>query len=343
MRTDTPSVSQITWHPVSNSSGETIPAFAAMEITGLDTDTGEFTVDIPSADNATANILFNGPVEIEADESGAGTYDMPASARYNTSDGTPGNGADWGVAANDWKLREGYSGFLIQGVIDSTNGVAVVIRAAPISGARVYLPSAQTISNDTIETLTGFDSASIPGMSEDVSIYAYDDGGYFDAGNSERLTIPEDGIYLIGCEVHWEEGTTGHRQVEIFDPHESAYLAINNMAVAPSTGILDFYQAQSVSTVIKAVAGAYFYVRVYHNDGGDLDVMGKFVGSGPRTVFWIHKLSGSGGGGGSIGGGTMSNQDSDDVTLDGQLTVNGSTSPAQITGNVNDYDPTGWN
>lgn len=233
-------------------------------------------------------------------------------------------------------LSEGFSVGRLMRVSSSGRHIYGVL--ATIGGARVYLDSAQTVSNGSIETLSGFVTTAF--MSEDVSIYYYDNDGYFDAGNPERLTIPEDGVYLIGCEVHWDAGSTGYRQIEIFDPHESTHLAVDHaMPVSAS-----FSTVQSVSTVIKAVAGAYFYVRVYHTEGTDLDVLGKIPFFGPRTVFWIHKLSGTGSSGGAASGaGTLSNQDSDDVTFDGQVTINGSVSPAQITGDVNDYNPTGWN
>lgn len=133
MRDDLPSVSQINWLPVYNNSGETIPAFAPMRISGMVASTFEFSVSKPNANDAVSNILFNGPVEIPSGSYGMATADMPATVRYDTADGTPSNGDEWGVASGGWYLKNARAGFLIQGVIDSSNGVAT---AAPnMSGA----------------------------------------------------------------------------------------------------------------------------------------------------------------------------------------------------------------
>lgn len=130
MRDDLPAVSQINWLPVYNDSGETIPAFAAMRISGIVASTLEFKVAKPNSNNAVNNILFNGPVEIPAASFGIGTADTPAGVRYDTADGTPSNGDEWGVSSADWKLRNARNGFLIQGVIDSSVGIATAARAA---------------------------------------------------------------------------------------------------------------------------------------------------------------------------------------------------------------------
>lgn len=138
MTSDLKDVAQIRWLPVYNTSGETVPAFAAMRISGIDSSTGVFTVAKPNTNDATANILFNGPVEIPAAHYGIATADFPASVRYETGDGTPVNGDEWGVSSGDWKLRNARSGFLIQATLDISNGIAVAVRSPLRSTANVY-------------------------------------------------------------------------------------------------------------------------------------------------------------------------------------------------------------
>lgn len=133
MRQPRDGIDQIAWLPVHNGSGETIPAFAAMRISGLQT-TGEFTVAKPNTNDAVNNIIFNGPCEIPNGLKGIATADMPAAVRYDTADGTPVNGDEWGVAASDWKLRNARSGFLIQGVMDATVGIASAVRNLATAG-----------------------------------------------------------------------------------------------------------------------------------------------------------------------------------------------------------------
>ena len=133
MRDNLAPSSQINWLPVYNNSGEAIPAFAAMRISGIMSETLEFQVDKPNANDAVSNILFNGPVEIPTASYGMGTADMPACARYNTADGSPSNGDSWGVESGGWKLRDSRTGFLIQGVIDSSFGTAAIVRSSTAS------------------------------------------------------------------------------------------------------------------------------------------------------------------------------------------------------------------
>lgn len=124
--------SQIRWVPVKNDSGETIPAFAAMRITGQDSDSKSFTVDKPDTDSQ-VNVLFNGPCEIPSGLEGVGTHDMPATARYEQADGTPVAGQEWGVEADGWKLRRVKGGYLIAGVLGT--GFVSVMRSTTTPGA----------------------------------------------------------------------------------------------------------------------------------------------------------------------------------------------------------------
>jgi len=110
---------------VKNASGETIPACAAMRITGLDADDKSLrTVDKPNADSQTDLIIFNGPTEIavpvtndENEESGHGQgfADFPVLTLCYASDPEPANGDSLGTASGQWELRAGKSGFKVEG------------------------------------------------------------------------------------------------------------------------------------------------------------------------------------------------------------------------------------
>lgn len=110
--------------PVRNDSGEEIPAFGLMRITGTTTVDGEpvWTVDKPSS-TFQRFVLVNGETAIPASGSndiyGTGYFcDRPFRALYDTSDGTPSYGQVWGPRSGSWKLRRHHYGFLIWGEID---------------------------------------------------------------------------------------------------------------------------------------------------------------------------------------------------------------------------------
>lgn len=103
---------------VSNASGETVPAFAAMLIIGR-TSEGLYQVDQPTTDGATDLIIFNGPNEIPSEDGsgnagiGVGFDESPTTAALDTADASPVYGDSWGVAAGNWRLRKNVAGWKV--------------------------------------------------------------------------------------------------------------------------------------------------------------------------------------------------------------------------------------
>jgi hypothetical protein len=111
-------VTQIRWMGFMNASAGTIPAFGAMNISGVDVTTGLVLVDgAPTADNQDA--LFNGDVREPAGKHGIATRDYPLYALYHVADGTPTAGQEWGCASGSFELRSGKTGFRIWGGVTS--------------------------------------------------------------------------------------------------------------------------------------------------------------------------------------------------------------------------------
>ncbi len=129
----------IRWLPVKNVSGETAPAFAALQPTGAFTNDGALEVTKSTRDDNN-QVLLNGPTEIPDEGAGMATNEYPALAYYDTGDGTPANGEKWGAVAGEWKIQKGYEGFLIIGGADTTNGHVLVMRDPSCPGGFAGTP-----------------------------------------------------------------------------------------------------------------------------------------------------------------------------------------------------------
>lgn len=109
---------------VRNDSGEIVPAFGIMRITGstiltYNNGTTVYTLTIDKPNTTFERIyLVNGPEPIPAASNsyGAGNLcDLPYRALYDTADGTPDVGQWWGAYPSSWKLRRHCYGFYIWG------------------------------------------------------------------------------------------------------------------------------------------------------------------------------------------------------------------------------------
>jgi hypothetical protein len=121
-------LSQRTWLPVKNANAAEAPAYALLRVTGIGTD-GVVTVDQSDADDKDPTMLLvNGPAKIPAGQYGQATVGQWERALYDTGDGTPALGEDWGAGNASWKLRKGKVGFKAWGGVDS--GSAVFARPA---------------------------------------------------------------------------------------------------------------------------------------------------------------------------------------------------------------------
>lgn len=121
----------ILWRAVYNDSGEVIPAFAIMQITGVDRDEN-ILVDQCSTDSTKLFLINSGSV-IGIGDYGMGyaPMEMPYWVYYDTADGTPANGEQWGPGAGSWKARKNKTGMLALSMVDEAvrpfSGVAPMI------------------------------------------------------------------------------------------------------------------------------------------------------------------------------------------------------------------------
>ena len=96
-----------------NTEAESIPAYAAMEVVGVDKEDTLY-VRKPTKDDD-PNVLLNGSSVVPANGSGRITNHLPTWAYYHDADGTPANAESLGTRAGYWELFRGYEGFLVWG------------------------------------------------------------------------------------------------------------------------------------------------------------------------------------------------------------------------------------
>ena len=128
-------MSRITWEEFKNDSGEQIPAFACMRVTGMTTLGGRnvLTVQKPNTYGSQYMHRLNGPFPVEIGKYGICTRSAGAAALYDTADGTPALGERWGPRDATWKLKKNTGGWMVMGNSDATNGIVIVQQAPMLS------------------------------------------------------------------------------------------------------------------------------------------------------------------------------------------------------------------
>lgn len=117
------------WKRFRNASGETIPPFSVMRITGATNNHGEitYTVHKPNTSFKT-NYLINGPIAVTNDKDGLGTTLAQAGyVAYREAAGTPALDEEWGAKNGQWTLEKNRPGFIIHGGTKLTAGVNAVV------------------------------------------------------------------------------------------------------------------------------------------------------------------------------------------------------------------------
>ena len=135
------------WLSIRNDSGEEIPPFAVLRLTGLESRSGQtvFVVSKPDATTVAdslmgdrSKILVNGPQRILDGKYGAGTQEYPAQVKYTTL------GPLMGPAADDWGLSNLSRGFVDLNLAQSSvgGGMPTGTLARWVSPGGVSLPVA---------------------------------------------------------------------------------------------------------------------------------------------------------------------------------------------------------
>ncbi len=140
--------SAIRWLEVYNAGNEDIPPCAVCRVTGVDSDTGIITVDKPNGDSL-REIIIAGPQFIRAGEYGQGHRADPCPAvLYETADGTPAAGEDWGTKADSWKIHKGRTGFRALGKSADNVCEATYLGSSGDGGQTGYGVIARITGND---------------------------------------------------------------------------------------------------------------------------------------------------------------------------------------------------
>lgn len=130
-------VSQQRWVEFRNASGQAIPSFGVLQITGSETaGVGRKILTVTRPDGtAGATYAINGhlPVAAGSTKGGVCTMSWPANAAYDTGDGTPAVNQVWGPKSGQFTLAKGNPGFVIVGTPESGR----VLVAQSLSGAMV--------------------------------------------------------------------------------------------------------------------------------------------------------------------------------------------------------------
>lgn len=103
------------WRPFKNTGSQEVPAFGALEITGMTTRTaGGFTVPVLSAKRPTSGSLagaaVNSHLPVAVGAYGECTFDFPTWALYDTGD-TITYGENMGTQVDSYLLKQGNTGF----------------------------------------------------------------------------------------------------------------------------------------------------------------------------------------------------------------------------------------
>jgi hypothetical protein len=111
--------------------------------------------------------------------------------------------------------------------------------------------------------------------------------------NSNRFTIPagKDGLYAVFGQIRWATSTLGSRRsMEILRDRAGSLQRVGSteQGPAPTSGTI---QRLNGGSVIDAIAGDWFEVRVFQDTGGDLSVGGSSAAaSGSWTTFSMFRV-----------------------------------------------------
>lgn len=133
---------------VLNESGETIPGFAVMQISGWESDrNGRDYIKVKKPDGDGTMFLLNSPFPIENDKIGRANESGRVYGLYDSGDGTPAVDESWGPESGSWKLKKDNSGFFIIGDHKGTGDNARVrVKLAASAGGGGVVAVDATIS-----------------------------------------------------------------------------------------------------------------------------------------------------------------------------------------------------
>lgn len=159
------------WLPFRNDSGETVPAYGVVRVTGATERHGQLLLTAAQPDSALRRqYALNGPLPVAAGDYGSCTCDSPWFALRGA--GSPEPGQAWGPQPTSWSLVAGRPGFAVLGAIDEADPLRMLVRHDP----------PQQLLGRTSATLT-------PGSSATIDLYF--GGGGAESDSTIDLTAHE--------------------------------------------------------------------------------------------------------------------------------------------------------
>lgn len=138
------------WLPFRNDSGETVPPYAVMRVTGTETVHGQTILTIGKPDGSNQNwYAINGPGQIAANSIAGCT--LSPSAIIRVESGTPSNGDEWGPSSGNWGIGSSGSRFFIFGSKTSGRNLNLVEAVQTTSASKTFwgLTQSNWVDNGT--------------------------------------------------------------------------------------------------------------------------------------------------------------------------------------------------
>ena len=120
------------WIPFRNDSGETIPAYSSIKITGVVSGGARTTLTADQPDSTSTMYATTGPFSVIANGFGSACVSVHRVAKFT---GSLSSGQRCKPKSGDWVMEQTSAGeFVCLGVIDSTNSLALVMQDQITSG-----------------------------------------------------------------------------------------------------------------------------------------------------------------------------------------------------------------
>ena len=154
------------------------------------------------------------------------------------------------------------------------------LRVGPVGsggGARPQFQGAQVTrsANLSIPSVPVSPGTQVPWQSA-----AYDFGGFFNAANPTRLTVPTGlgGVYLLVANAKLDDNATGQRFLQFFFPGLISFYAYESFGAATSPNAIDI--ALRAETIRRLSPGDFIELDVFQNSGVALNLIAD--GEGPN-------------------------------------------------------------
>jgi len=257
------------WVKFINSSGEEIPPYAALRVTGTTTRNGEpfFTVAKPTSSEQKWYAI-NGAAAVSAGQVGECTFTPQAIARYSGGSLTVGD--EIGPQNNSWDLQSGGKNFFYLGT-KSNNRSLTLIEAVQVNS------TASTTETVAHFAFAGKNGQTVTAASTEIEVEFDTTGAYGDCsigtgGSSNRFIVKKAGLWqhLIRFDVFPEAGASGWQIISSCD------VKSHTLAGSHDAALIDL-DGNDTDQPLRCVATFYGWI------------------ANPTTEIWASVSAGAGG------------------------------------------------